>query len=181
MQNVDEPGKILDHLNANFEEIFGHDDLAMRDRMDLVMRDGMDLAFCVLDKANMVINYAGAQNPLYIIRDGKLIEIKGDRFSVGADMDITYNNFEEKKFTTHKLKIQKKDMIYLFSDGYADQFGGLEGKKYKYRRFRHLLLNIHELPVENQRQYLEDSIEEWRGNIEQLDDILVIGIRADFN
>jgi serine phosphatase RsbU (regulator of sigma subunit) len=74
----------------------------------------------------------------------------------------------------------KDDMLYIFTDGFADQFGGPEGKKYKYRRFRHLLLTIHNLPLEKQKQYLDDSIEEWIGDLEQIDDILVIGIKPEF-
>ncbi len=171
MQKIFDPGKILNALNENFEEIFGKEE-------DLALRDGMDLSFCVLHTDEMVIDFAGAFNPLYIIRNNKLIEIKGNRFSVGADTDP--EEPLKKEFISHRLKLEKEDMIYIFSDGYADQFGGPEGKKYKYRRFRHLLLTIHKLGLEKQKQYLEDSIEEWRGNFEQIDDILVIGIQPDF-
>jgi serine phosphatase RsbU (regulator of sigma subunit) len=171
MQKITEPGSILNIMNSNFEEIFGNAE-------DLSLKDGMDLAFCVLDKKKNVIQYAGAFNPLYIIRDNKLLEIKGDRFSVGADTDP-----EEpvvKEFMNHTIELVKDDMLYIFTDGFADQFGGPEGKKYKYRRFRHLLLTIHNLPLEKQKQYLDDSIEEWIGDLEQIDDILVIGIKPEF-
>jgi serine phosphatase RsbU (regulator of sigma subunit) len=87
---------------------------------------------------------------------------------------------ETLEFDTHNINLVKGDMLYIFSDGYADQFGGYEGKKFKYRRFRHLLLNIHNLPLEKQKSYLEESMEAWKGNQEQVDDILVIGIKADF-
>ena len=172
MQLIFEPGEILNTLNSNFDEIFGNVE-------DIALKDGMDLAFCVLDKKSMILEYAGAFNPLYLIRDSKLIIVKGDRFSVGADTDP--DDPVKKTFKSHKLKLEKDDMIYIFTDGYADQFGGPEGKKYKYRRFRHLLLTIHQLPLDKQREYLEDSIEEWRGELEQIDDILVIGIRPKFN
>ncbi len=171
MQRIYDPGEILNALNSNFDEIFGNVE-------DLALKDGMDLAFCVLDRKSMILEFAGAFNPLYLIRDNKLIEVKGDRFSVGADSDP--DDPIRKIFTSHKMKVEKDDMIYIFTDGYADQFGGPEGKKYKYRRLRHLLLTIHQLPVKKQREYLEDSIEEWRGNLEQVDDILVIGIRPQF-
>ncbi len=171
MQRILEPGGILNALNTNFEEIFGNVG-------DMSLKDGMDLAFCVLDKKSMILEYAGAFNPLYLIRENKLIEVKGDRFSVGADSDP--EDSMQKVFTTHKLPLQKDDMFYIFTDGYADQFGGPEGKKYKYRRFRHILLTIHQLPLQKQRDYLEDSIEEWKGNQEQIDDILVIGIKPQF-
>jgi len=170
-QHIFDPGGILNGLNSNFEEIFGNVE-------DVALKDGMDLAFCVLDKKTNILEFAGAFNPLYLIRENKLIEVKGDRFSVGADTEP--DDPMRKVFTSHKMKLEKDDMIYIFTDGYADQFGGPEGKKYKYRRFRHLLLTIHQLPLAKQREYLEDSIEEWRGNLEQIDDILVIGIKPEF-
>ena len=172
MQCIFDPGGILNALNSNFEEIFGND-------VDLALKDGMDLAFCVLHKDTMILEFAGAFNPLYIIRENKLIEVKGDRFSVGADTDP--DDPMRKIFTSHRMKLEKEDMLYIFTDGYTDQFGGPEGKKYKYRRFRHLLLTIHQLPLKKQREYMEDSIEEWRGDLEQIDDILVIGIKPKFN
>ena len=171
MQGVNDPGTILTRINDNMQEIFGKKD-------EFSLRDGMDLAFCVIDKKNMVLNFSGAFNPLYIIRDNNLIEIKGDHFSIGADSEA--NSLIKKNFASHKLKLNRDDMIYMFSDGFADQFGGPEGKKYKYRRFRHMLLTIHKLPLNKQRQYLNDSIEDWKGNEEQVDDILVIGIKPDF-
>lgn len=170
-QGIEKPGDILNALNDNFQEIFGNGD-------DISLRDGMDLAFCVIEKKEMVLEFAGAFNPLYLIRDHKLIEVKGDRYSIGADPGPGEPNV--KMFNTQVLKLHKEDMIYLFSDGFADQFGGPEGKKYKYRRFRHLLLTIHNFSLEKQKQFLEDGIEEWRGHIEQVDDILVIGIKANF-
>lgn len=171
-QGVRDPGEILDTLNQNFQEIFGSGE-------DIALRDGMDLAFCVINKREMRMDFAGAFNPVYIIRDNKLKEIKGDRLSVGADNDPLDMKIVQ-KFTSHKIKLYKDDMIYLFTDGYADQFGGPESKKYKFRRFRHTLLTIHKLSLESQKVYLEQAIEEWRGKIEQIDDILVIGIKPDF-
>ena len=173
-QNYSDPGKILNTLNRNFEDIFGVES-------DISLRDGMDLAFCVIDKKQMRLKFAGAFNPLYIVRDNKLMEIKGDRMSIGADNDPRIVPEVEKKFTSHTVELKESDMIYLFSDGYADQFGGPEGKKFKYRRFRHLLLTVHQLPPEKQKEFLDESIEEWRGEMDQIDDILVIGIKADFN
>ncbi|MFW5820831.1 MAG: ligand-binding sensor domain-containing protein [Bacteroidota bacterium] len=173
MQEISDPGEILNALNNNFEDIFGIEN-------DISLRDGMDLAFCILDKEKMLLEYAGAFNPLYIVRDNKLIEFKGDRMSIGADNDPLNKTKKDKKFSRHTIQLRNTDMIYLFSDGYADQFGGPEGKKFKYRRFRHLLLTIHQLPLEKQKQFLDESIEEWRGEIDQIDDILVIGIKADF-
>jgi serine phosphatase RsbU (regulator of sigma subunit) len=121
------------------------------------------------------LQFSGAFNPLYIIREDKIIELKGDRFSVGLDDE------EEKHqgFTSQFIQLLKNDMIYLFSDGFADQFGGPEGKKFKYRRFRHVLLNIHSLPLKEQKNLLEQTLDNWRGSMEQVDDVLVIGFKPE--
>ena len=166
-EKIYNPADILNTLNSNFQEIFGNVE-------DIAIKDGMDLSLCVIDKTKENMEYCGAFNPMYVVRDGKLIEIKGDRFSIGAD---TGDDFPLKIFTNNQFPLQQNDMIYMFSDGYADQFGGPEGKKFKYLRFRHLLLNVHQLPLDKQKAILDESIEEWRGNTEQIDDILVIGVR----
>ena len=170
-QRIMEPGSILNALNSNFEDIFGNVE-------DISLKDGMDLAFCVLDKKKMILEFAGAFIPLYLIRDNKLIEIKGERFSIGADSDP--EDLTRKVFKTHRFRIKPDDMIYILTDGFVDQFGGPEGKKFKYRRLRHLLLSIHKLTPDKQKAYLEESIEEWKGSLEQIDDILVIGIKPMF-
>ena len=134
-------------------------------------------AFCVFDKGSRILEFAGAFNPLYLIRDNKITEIKGDRFSVGLE------DYESggQKFTNHLIQLHKNDMIYIFTDGYSDQFGGPEGKKFKYRRFRHLLLSIHKQALKEQRDHLEKSIEEWMGEVnDQVDDILIIGMKISF-
>lgn len=167
-QKIHEPAEILNTLNDNFNEIFGNEE-------DMILKDGMDLAFCVLHKNENFLEFAGAINPLYLIRENRIIELKGDQFSVGANsIDMT---MVSSKFTNHKVMLEKGDLIYLFSDGYADQFGGPEMKKFKYRRFRHILLTIHKFALEKQQSYLEDSIDSWKGSFEQTDDILVIGLK----
>jgi serine phosphatase RsbU (regulator of sigma subunit) len=167
IEKIYKPSEILATLNRNFEEVFGNIE-------DVTIKDGMDLSFCVLDKKLQRLEFSGAFNPVYIVRNDKLIELKGDNFSIGADLGEDY---PPKVFTNHEFTLLPDDMIYLFSDGYADQFGGPEGKKYKYRRFRYLLLNIHKFDLERQMQILDENIEEWRGSSEQVDDILVIGIK----
>jgi ligand-binding sensor domain-containing protein/serine phosphatase RsbU (regulator of sigma subunit) len=169
IEGLSRPSDILNRLNEDFHEIF-------RDIDNVVLRDGMDVAFCSIDKKDMIVEFSGAFNPLYIIRDNKITEVKGDRFAIGLDE----TNFKDQTFKNHIIPIQKGDIIYLFSDGFADQFGGPDGKKYKYRRFRHLLLNLHQLPMEKQHEILENNVVEWRGAQEQVDDILVIGIKVDF-
>jgi len=88
---------------------------------------------------------------------------------------------ENPLFTSHSMDLKPDDMIYLFTDGYIDQFGGSEGKKFKFRRFRYLLLNIHKLPLEEQKKQLHEAINDWRGAHEQVDDILIIGIKTDLS
>jgi ligand-binding sensor domain-containing protein/serine phosphatase RsbU (regulator of sigma subunit) len=169
IEGLTRPSDILNRLNDDFHEIF-------KDVDNVVLRDGMDVAFCSIDKKDMILEFAGAFNPLYLIRDNKIMEVKGDRFAIGLDE----TNFREQTFKNHIIPIQKGDIVYIFSDGFSDQFGGPDGKKYKYRRFRHLLLNLHQLPMEKQHEILENNVMEWRGVQEQVDDILVIGIKIDF-
>ncbi len=167
-KGIEKPGEILNVLNNDFAEIF-------KDVDNITLRDGMDVAFCAFDKKKNTVEFAGAYNPLYIIRDNKIIEIKADRFSIG----LTEQDGEKKNFTNHEIEIQKNDVFYMFSDGYVDQFGGPEGKKFKFRRFRHLLLSNHKLALADQREQLEKSIDAWKGTNEQVDDILIIGIKPN--
>jgi ligand-binding sensor domain-containing protein/serine phosphatase RsbU (regulator of sigma subunit) len=165
VKGVTRPSEILNILNEDFSGIFDQDE-------DFSFRDGMDIGFCVIDKKNAILEFAGAFSPLYIIRNNSIIEIRGNRFSVGLMEDTGGEKFEN-----HSIHLRKDDMIYLFSDGYPDQFGGTEGKKFKYRRFRHLLLNIHTLPAGRQMEMLDQSIVQWMGDHEQVDDILIMGVR----
>ena len=123
-----------------------------------------------------VLEFAGAFNPLYLVRDNAITEIKGDRCSVGLDHESDIIG-EDNMFSDHVIQLRDGDIIYIFTDGFADQFGGPEGKKYKYRRFRHLLLALHQLPMERQVEFLQRSILDWKGDLDQVDDILVMGIR----
>ncbi len=169
IEGIKKPSEILNSLNKDFQEVF-------RDVENITLRDGMDVAFCSLNRKTLMLEFAGAFNPLYLIRDNSIIEVKGDRNSVGLD----HPDYSIDEFTNHEIQLQTGDIFYIFSDGYADQFGGPEGKKYKYRRFRHLLLALHHLPLNRQHDYLHKSIMEWKGDLDQVDDILVIGIRIDF-
>ncbi|MCF8224612.1 MAG: SpoIIE family protein phosphatase [Bacteroidales bacterium] len=162
-QRIYQPALILEEINRNFDLIF--DNLE-----DMKIRDGMDLALSVFDANTNVMQFAGAFNPMYVLRNNEIIEIKGDRNILGPDF-----GFGRLPFNNHEIKIEEKDIVYMFSDGYADQFGGPEGKKFKYRRFRHLLLSIHEQPMDVQQAILENSINDWIGSNEQIDDILVVG------
>lgn len=164
-QGIQKPSLIMHELSKGIERIFAKDQPE-----DATVKDGMDLAVCAFHRDSASLEYSGAFFPLYLVRDNKLEEIKGDRTSVGM-------NTEQEEFTNHTIPLQEGDMIYVFSDGYADQFGGPQEKKFMYRRFRRLLLTIHRFDMEEQRELLDDSIQKWMNGLEQVDDMMVIGVR----
>jgi ligand-binding sensor domain-containing protein/serine phosphatase RsbU (regulator of sigma subunit) len=136
------------------------------------VKDGMDIALCTWHTDTNVLEYAGAYNPLFIFRDGKLMEFKGNRFPVG-----TFVGEEIRQFTNHSIPVRSEDMVYVFSDGFSDQFGGPNGKKFMIRRFRKMLLEVHTLPLEQQQQAILNQFVDWKGNLEQIDDIVIMGVR----
>lgn len=160
------PADILDALNIIISEALHAEGSSSE------VKDGMDAAICIMDFNKNEIEFAGAYNPLYLIRNGTLEQVKGNKFPIGA-----FIIEEQQKFTNHKIKLHKGDTIYIFSDGYADQFGGKRGKKFMYRNFRELLLKIQGLDMSEQKNVLNKTMEEWRGDLEQVDDILIIGLR----
>jgi serine phosphatase RsbU (regulator of sigma subunit)/Tfp pilus assembly protein PilF len=162
------PSDILHHLD------FGVNKLLRQSDEGNSVKDGMDIALCTYDSTNRKLQYAGVFNPAYIISKGEFIQLKPDKFPIGINADGVTDDY-----TNHEHQLFPGDMIYLFSDGYADQFGGSMGKKYKYTRFRDLLMKIHSLSVEEQKNYLRDEYVSWKGNLEQVDDILVIGVRVE--
>ena len=159
-ENITEPAQILNRTRELIVSEF--------DDADEALSDGMDIALCSLKGEN--IEYAGAYNPLIIIRDNKLIEIKADKQPVGKFIQY-------KPFTNQYFQLKKGDVIYLFSDGFADQFGGDKGKKFKTTRFKALLLEIHQLPMANQKQKLREIFEGWKSSYSQVDDVSVLGLR----
>ncbi|MDD6001853.1 MAG: YfiR/HmsC family protein [Bacteroidales bacterium] len=136
-------------------------------------KDGMDMALCVYDRKNDKLQYAGAHNPLVLIRNNELQQYEAD------EMPIGYYQNQTDFFTNHEIDVLPGDVIYMFSDGYPDQFGMVNGRKKKYmiKRFRDYLLQIHNEPLATQKQMLDDNLTQWRGNIKQLDDVSVIGVR----
>jgi len=134
--------------------------------------DGMDVALCAIDTANNEIKYAGAYRPIYVVGENKFEKIEADKFPIGgSQLDV------ERKFKCHTIKYQKGDAVYMSSDGYADQFGGVKGKKFMVKRFNDLLLSVYTKSMKEQEAILEKTFEEWRGEYQQVDDILVVGIK----
>ncbi|PKP10537.1 MAG: hypothetical protein CVU09_06350 [Bacteroidetes bacterium HGW-Bacteroidetes-4] len=132
-------------------------------------RDGMDIAVCILDIVDNSLEFAGANNPIYIVRNKELIEFKADKIPIGI------HEFCNEPFTSHRIDVLQGDNIYMFSDGYADQFGGIKGKKLKYNNFKKILLEVNELPIEEREQILNKKFVDWMGQQEQIDDVLVLG------
>lgn len=165
-KNIFEADKILGELHKNVRfalQQYKNDN-----------KDGMDMALCVIDKDAKTMEFSGAKNPLVYIQDGELFHVKGDSHPIGGSQGEA-----KRTYTKHIISIEKPTSFYLFSDGYSDQFGGTESKKFMIKNFKELLLKIHPLPFEEQKAILNSTIEDWKGNNEkQLDDILVMGMRV---
>ena len=160
-----EPALILDNVNKSLSETLNHDP-------ESKVRDGMDLALVTLERGASSLQYAGAYNSLYLVRDGELLEFKSNKIPIGG-----YFENQEARYTNNVIETQPGDAVYIFSDGYADQFGGPKGKKLKYGAFKNMLIDIQKMSMAEQNQFLDQTIEEWRGDLEQVDDILVIGFQ----
>lgn len=166
MQTID-TAEILNKLNRGLSETMklSHDDENLR--------DGMDIAIININFSRKEMMFSGAYNPLYIVRNGQLQELQPDKISIGS-----YDLEPNRKYGSQLFNLEKGDCIYLFTDGYTDQFGGPNGKKYKNNQFKNLLTDIHQKSMPEQKQLLERNFEEWRGELEQVDDICVVGIRV---
>jgi len=180
---LDAPGEILDNLRFKVKEMLA------QSGQEEEQKDGMDMAMVIFDKDKKELQFAGAHNPLYLIRNSslnkgtvagieasmisngsELYEIKGDRQPIGV-------YWEETKFSTHRISLMEHDTLYVFTDGFIDQFGGDRRKKFKAQRFKDLLLSFQGESMDKQKEMLEKSLVDWRGDIEQIDDICIIGIR----
>jgi Stage II sporulation protein E (SpoIIE). len=159
--------EILKHLNKGIKKSLHQSDSSGS------TRDGMDIAICSIETKNRIIKYAGANIPLWVIRKGKaeVEEIKGTKEAIGG---LTEDN---QHFDSHELKLQQGDTFYISSDGYADQFGGQNGKKLMIKKFKEILLDIQDKTMQEQEKHLDNFVENWKAGIEQVDDILVIGVR----
>jgi serine phosphatase RsbU (regulator of sigma subunit) len=157
------PGEILDSVTSMVVDTFkkGHTDI----------KDGMDISLCVINTKTREVAWAGANNPLwYINNENELKEITANKQPVGKSEVYT-------SFTTHVLNLAKGTLVYLFTDGYADQFGGPKGKKFKYKQLADLILRNKDLPMNEQCNVLDNTFTDWKGNIEQVDDVCIIGIK----
>jgi serine phosphatase RsbU (regulator of sigma subunit) len=134
-------------------------------------KDGMDMGLCVYDKSTGRLQFSGAYNSMYLVRNKELEELKADR------MPISIHDHGKKPFTNHELQLQKNDVVYLFSDGYPDQFGGPKGKKFKYKALKELILSISGEPMSRQRKKLIRVLKDWKGDLDQVDDIIIFGLR----
>jgi len=134
-------------------------------------QDGMDIALCVYNRKENILHFAGANNPLYHVRKGVLERVGADKMPIGIHVSL------DKPFRNYTIRPEKGDLIYLFSDGYADQFGGSEGKKFKYKPFREMLLEISNLDMSEQQRIVEERFDLWKDETDQVDDVILIGIR----
>jgi hypothetical protein len=181
---INEPDEILNLMRSGIIK-------ALKQRGETgESKDGMDMALVHINKDTLALDYAGANNPIYIVRDKNqpiienavhfpdendkkvLYELKGNKFPVGIHMGTRLQPFSK-----HQIQLIKGDVFYMFSDGYADQFGGPLAKKLKYNQFKKFILESMFLTMEEQKIYLEQKLNEWQGDIEQVDDVLVIGVR----
>lgn len=162
---INTPAQALDFLNVNVIATLN------QSVIDSPVRDGMDIVLVAIDFNKNELQFAGANNPIYIVRNKELIVIKADKHAIGSVSEVV------KSFTNNNFKLEKGDNIYLFTDGYADQFGGKDGKKLKYKKFEDVLLqNVH-LPMKEQKSILKTVFEDWKTGYEQTDDVCVVGIK----
>jgi phosphoserine phosphatase RsbU/P len=163
-ENIEDPGKILDRMREKVINTLGQEGIIAE------VHDGMDGAIITIDRGFNTLDFAGGFSSLYIIREGHLIIQKGDPMPVG-----TYN--EMKNFNSRQMPLLKDDLIYLFTDGYVDQFGGENNVKFKSHAFRKLLLSIHQKPMTLQKELLDQHFNRWKGKYEQVDDVTILGIK----
>ena len=166
--NLTDTGKLLDKTRELVIETFG--------KSDREVKDGMDISLCRLNISTLELQWSGANNPLWYLQPDEpahlaFKEIKGDKQPIG-------NYAEQKPFTSHTLKLQKKDTLYIFTDGYADQFGGAKGKKFKYKQLQEELLAMTNKSLDKQKELLDTLFENWKKDLEQIDDVCIIGIRV---
>jgi serine phosphatase RsbU (regulator of sigma subunit)/mannose/fructose/N-acetylgalactosamine-specific phosphotransferase system component IIB len=164
-KKIDLPSKILSNVNNSIKNAL------KQNNVQAGSKDGMDIALCSYDKRTMTLNYAGANRPVWIIRNNDLIEQKPDKLSIAG-----YTEYDQ-QYTNRTIQLEKGDSVYVFTDGIVDQFGGPDGKKFMSKRLKELLIEINTKPMSEQELVLKGAIENWQGKLEQIDDILVLGMK----
>jgi serine phosphatase RsbU (regulator of sigma subunit) len=163
-KNILMPDKIIDNLRQgiirSLRQIAGEDSV----------KDGMDIAVCVVDFDKNILWYAGANNPLYLVRNGELLHYRADRMPVAI-------HYKMEPYTLHRIELQKGDAFYIFSDGFSDQFGGPRQRKFMSMQLRANLVEMSGMPMLKQGEQLNRIFEEWRGDSPQIDDVTIIGVR----
>ncbi|HXP50282.1 MAG TPA: SpoIIE family protein phosphatase, partial [Bacteroidia bacterium] len=169
-RNIARPDMVLNDIRNNIIKALNPKGV------DTESKDGMDCSLVAFDLEQRTMQVACANNPVWIVRNGESIkvveEIAPDKMPVG----VHYG--EQKPFTVHNVKLNKGDCVYLFTDGYADQFGGPKGKKFKYKQLQQLVMDNCQLTMQEQKKILSETLENWKGNLEQVDDVLIVGIRV---
>jgi serine phosphatase RsbU (regulator of sigma subunit) len=165
-KGITDPGEILNDVRKHLVAVLNPEGSKEE------TRDGMDATLIVFNKKTQTLSFAAANNPFLLIHKGELKSFSGDKFPVGI-----YPGYEQKPFTTHELQLHPGDCVYLLTDGFGDQFGGPGGKKFKLKKLKELLHEIHPLPMKEQQEKLQNAHEAWKGQLEQVDDILLAGIR----
>ncbi|MFH2142468.1 MAG: SpoIIE family protein phosphatase [Bacteroidota bacterium] len=166
LNHINNPSEILQFLDAGVTETL------RQTGGESGVNDGMDIAVCSLNVDNNILQFAGAYNSLIYVSKGILNEIKGDKLAIGVNYDGIVD-----QYSNHEVQLIKNDCIYLYSDGYADQFGGAAGKKFKYKPLKEMICMNAVLPVSVQKQILTNAFLEWKGGLDQVDDVLVMGIK----
>ena len=160
-KNISEPHKVFNYVRQRLIDSISKEG----------QKDGFDGTLICIDQKTKKITYASANNDPIIVRDKQIIEQPKDKMPVGQGE-------RAQSFTLHEIELQPNDSLYLYTDGYADQFGGPKGKKFKYKPLEELLVSNYRLPMDEQKDILNKKFEEWKGNLEQVDDVLLIGIRV---
>jgi len=164
-RRITSPEQILNNLRSEIMKVFTD-----KGNADSQINDGMDCVLCKFDLATDTLQFAAANNPIIVIRNGEIIQLTGNKMPVGKSPK------DHEPFTLHTFQLAKKDSLYMFTDGFPDQFGGASGKKFKVKNVKQLLLSVALQPIEAQQKLLNDYFEDWKGSLEQVDDVLMIGV-----